>query len=332
MSFSTILAATLPVYLTMGVGALARRSGVLQPQMDQGMMRLAVTFLYPCLIIERVLGNPQLMDGAQVLAAAVLGFVLVAAGIGISYYAAPLFGLRVGEGRRTFGIACGLQNYGYVAIPMIEALFPGKETVGVMFTFTLGVEIALWTVAVGVLTGVTHAPWKLLLNPPVIAILTTLAANYTGLYRVLPNPAYADDPASIPAAAAVIHKVLGQLAACTIPVSVLLIGAAIHDLWGAERLRWRVALGSPLLRIVLLPVLFLGAAWALPLSMELKRVLTVQGAMPSAVFSIVLARHYGGHAATAVQVVLATTIVSLVSTPFVITAGMRLLGLASASP
>ena len=77
---------------------------------------------------------------------------------------------------------------------------------------------------------------------------------------------------------------------------------------------------------------FVGAAWALPLSVELRRVLIVQAAMPSAVFSIVLARHYGGHTATAVQVVLATTLVSLVSTPFVITAGMRLLGLATGAP
>jgi hypothetical protein len=39
------------------------------------------------------------------------------------------------------------------------------------------------------------------------------------------------------------------------------------------------------------------------------------------------ARHYGGHPATAVQVILATTVVSLVTTPLVISLVMPWLGL-----
>jgi malate permease and related proteins len=327
MSIATIFIATIPVYLTMGLGALARKTGVLMAGVDQGVMRLAVTILYPCFIIERILGNPQLMDGRQVLIAASLGFVLIALGIAVSYFVAPWIGLRVGEGRRTFSITCGMQNYGYVAIPIIESLFPGKETVGVMFTFTLGVEIALWTIAVGVLTGVGRAPWKLLINPPVIAILGALLANYLGINTLLPNPAYVSDPAQVHAVAKVFHTVLAQIGTCAIPLSVLLIGATIYDLWSGERIQWPVALASPVLRLVLLPVAFFAAACLLPLSVELKRILIVQGAMPSAVFTIVLARHYGGHALTAVQVVLATTLVSLFTMPFAISLGLRLAGI-----
>ena len=68
-------------------------------------------------------------------------------------------------------------------------------------------------------------------------------------------------------------------------------------------------------------------AWLLPLTVELKRVLVVQAAMPSAVFTIVVARHYGGHAPTAVQVVLATTVASLLSAPLVLAWGIQWLGL-----
>ncbi len=50
--------------------------------------------------------------------------------------------------------------------------------------------------------------------------------------------------------------------------------------------------------------------------------------MPSAVFNIMIARHYGGHAPTAVQVVLATTVVSLATTPLAIAWGLRVVGLA----
>ena len=316
MDYLTIANATLPVYLTMAVGAAARRLRLLGDDLEVGLMKMAVSLLTPCLIIERILGNPSLMDGGQVLVAAALGFVIVTVSIFASYYAAPAIGLKQGGGRRTFGIACGLQNYGYVALPMVEALFP-RGTVGVMFTFTLGVEIALWTVAVGVLTGMSKAPWKLLVNPPVIAILISLLGNAAGLHAFIPTVA---------------HTVMGSLGNCAIPLCVLLIGASIHDLWGREPLNWRVALAAPVLRMALLPLLFLAAGLLLPLSVDLKRILVVQAGMPSAVFGIVLARHYGGHAATAVQVVLATTVVSLVSTPLMIAFGMRLLGLEGAPP
>jgi malate permease and related proteins len=49
--------------------------------------------------------------------------------------------------------------------------------------------------------------------------------------------------------------------------------------------------------------------------------------MPSAMFGIVIARHYGGHAPTAVQVVLSTTVVSLITTPFVIAFAVKWLAL-----
>jgi len=315
MDYLTVANATLPVYLTMAAGAAARKFKILADNLDVGLMRLAVSLLTPCLIIERILGNPALMDGRQVLIAALLGFGLVAVSIFISYFAAPLVGLKQGGGRRTFGISCGLQNYGYVAIPMVEALFP-PGTVGVMFTFTLGVEIALWTIAVGVLTGMTKAPWKLLVNAPVIAIVIALVGNAVGLHAYVPK---------------ILHTVMGNLGSCAIPLCVLLIGASIYDLWGREPINWKVAIASPVLRMALLPMLFIGAGMLLPLSVDLKRILVVQAGMPSAVFAIVLARHYGGHAATAVQVVLATTVVSLASTPVMIAFGMKMLGLEGAS-
>ena len=49
--------------------------------------------------------------------------------------------------------------------------------------------------------------------------------------------------------------------------------------------------------------------------------------MPSAVFTIFVSRHYGGHPPTAVLVVLSTTLVSLATAPFVIGFGLKFLGL-----
>jgi predicted permease len=307
--FASILTVIVPVYLVMATGAAMRKMGTLPEAVDAGMMRLTIVLLTPCLILERVVGNTSVMQPIPVLIAAGLGFGLVALGIAISYFMAPLIGLRKHEGRRTFAVSSGLQNYGFVAIPIVTALFPDKGTLGVMFTFTLGVELACWTVGVGLLTGLDKAPWRLALSAPVIAILFSLLLNFTGLHAYIPKVA---------------HNTLGMLGVCAVPLALLLIGASIADIWGAEPMRWSVAVFSPLLRLGIIPVAFFAAAYYLPLEVELKRVLVVQGAMPSAVFNIMIARHYGGHPSTAVQCVLGTTLFSLITTPLVVAWAIQL--------
>jgi predicted permease len=309
LDFLSILSVAIPVYLTMAAGALARRVGLLKPEADASLMKLSVMLLTPALIIERVVGNESVMKIGPVAVAAGLGFTLVALSIGFTYIVAPLIGLKRGEGRRTFSVACGLQNYGFVAIPIVTALFPDKGTLGVLFTFTLGVEIACWTAGVGMLTGFDRAPWRLALNAPVITILGSLVLNFTGLHVYVPQMA---------------HNTFVMLGACAVPLAVLLIGASIADLIGQEAMQWKVAVLSPVLRLGVLPLAFVAAAYYLPVTTELKRILIVQAAMPSAVFNIMIARMYGGHAPTAVQVVIATTVVSCVTTPIVIAWGLKL--------
>ena len=311
LDYLSILSVAVPIYLTMAAGAMARRTGLLKPEADVSLMKLSVMLLTPALIIERVVGNSAVMRLPPVLIAAGLGYALVALGIAFTYFIAPLIGLKKGLGRRTFSVACGLQNYGFVAIPIVTALFPDKGTLGVLFTFTLGVELACWTAGVGLLTGLDKAPWRLALNAPVLTILTSLLLNFTGLHAYVPQVA---------------HNTFSMLGACAVPLAVLLIGASIADLWGQGAMQWKVAIVSPILRLGIIPLAFLAAARYLPISLELKRVIVVQGAMPSAVFNIMIARLYGGHAPTAVQVVIATTVVSCVTTPLVIAWGLKLVG------
>ena len=60
---------------------------------------------------------------------------------------------------------------------------------------------------------------------------------------------------------------------------------------------------------------------------ELRQVLVVQAAMPAGMTSILLARMYGGRPAVAVQIVIATTVLSLLTLPWIITWGSAWIGL-----
>jgi predicted permease len=118
-----------------------------------------------------------------------------------------------------------------------------------------------------------------------------------------------------------------MLGAGAFPVAILLIGAVIMDLAVAERPSVRVTLGGSVVRLLLVPAVFLTAAKMLPLIDEMRRVLVVQAAMPAAMTPILLAKLYGGRPAIAVQIVVVTTALTLLTLPLIIAFGVRWIGL-----
>jgi predicted permease len=85
---------------------------------------------------------------------------------------------------------------------------------------------------------------------------------------------------------------------------------------------FRVAALSVIVRLGIVSCVILAAAKFLPAPPDLQRLLVVQAAMPAAVFPIVLARLFGGQPQVAIQVVLSTSLVGIVTAPLVIAWGL----------
>jgi len=305
----SLMAAVLPVYLVILLGSGVRLTGLVKSGTDAPLTVLAVQFLLPCLILDKICGNDALRHTPTLVWSAVLGFAGVVAGTMIAYICGRwLIRLGRGGGLRTFAMSTGLQNYGFMAIPVMAAIFPGDRALGVLFLHNLGVELAMWTVGLVLLQGSWSGVWRFLLNGPILAVVLGVLLVKTGYDRMIPVP---------------LETALAMLGNCAVPISLLLVGMTIADLVGKERPSLRIMPAAVVLRLAVIPLFLLAAARWLPLVVELRQVLVVQAAMPAAVFSIVLARHYGGHPGTAVQVVLATNLAGLLTIPWVIAFGMR---------
>jgi len=312
-SYWQLLLLILPVFALIGIGAALRRARWLNEEADESLLKTVVNFLYPCLIFNSVVGNAALKDPANLFLAPLVGFVTMAAGIAVAYYAARLIGLKTGKGLRTFAFAVGIYNYGYIPIPLMTALF-GPESVGVLLVHNVGCEAAIWTVGILVLAGVPlREGWRKLLNPPVVALIAAVVLNTLGWGERLPG---------------VLMEVIRMSGACAIPLGLILIGATLVEFLGRPRelVDFRVTTASNLLRLGLLPIAFLVLAKFLPCPVDLKRVIVMQAAMPAGILPIVIARHYGGHPLTAVQVVVGTTIVGLVAIPLWLKVGLAWVG------
>jgi len=309
-----LLALILPVFALIAIGVAVRRAHWVEGEAETSLMRLMVNLCYPCLIFDSVVGNVALNQPENLVWPPLLGFSLTALGIGICFYGGRALGLTVGGGLRTFALSTGICNYGYLPLPIIAAMW-GGDMQGVLFVHNVGVEAALWTVGVLVLSGLSlREGWKKLLNPILITLVVAVAINLAGLAGSVP---------------ALVTHVVHALAACAIPLGLLMIGVSLANYLGEWKglIVPKVMLGACVLRLGILPLVILCVTRWMPCSIELKRVLVVQAAMPAGVFSIVLARHYGGQPLTAVQVVLGTTVLGILVIPLWIQFGLKWVGI-----
>lgn len=310
---ATVLSAVIPIFGIMVVGLLIRKLDWLTEEADHSLLRVTVNLLLPCLILDKALGNPALAHTGNLLAAPLVGFATTAAGMFIGLAVQRWLRFKEQREARTFALTVGMYNYGYIPVPLALLLFDDK-TVGVLFVHNVGVEITLWTLGLMLLTGGGGWDWRKVINPPLVAIILALVLNGLG----------AD--AHIPGVARTAMSWLGQ---CTIPLALILIGAVIadhlHEFHSASG--WRVISAAVLLRMGLLPLLFLLLAKYLPVTDELKRVIVMQAAMPSAVLPIVMAKLYKGDAPTAVRVVISTSAIGLLTIPLWLRFGLKFVGL-----
>jgi len=309
MTFENILISTITVFLVVGLGWFCHRIKVIDDTAEKSLMTLAINVFYPCFILSKILGNDLLRQSTLVTAAMVVGLVLIVVAFAVCFLAGRLIGLKSDDGLNTFTVGAALQNYGFIPIPLVERIFSGEQAdqiLGVLFVHNLGLEIALWTLGIVLISGSSVGVWKKLINGPSIALTVGLFLNFTQLHTEIPS---------------VLMSVISMLGPCAVPISLILVGATLGSV--IQKSPWqgnvRVISATMVLRFLLLPLLYGTAAYLIWFSDELRIVLLIQASMPCAIFPIVLARHYQGHPAIAVQTAISTSAACLLLTPLLLT-------------
>ncbi|MCG8648564.1 MAG: AEC family transporter [Pirellulales bacterium] len=316
-----IVSSLLGVFLVMGIGACCRRLGWLSQEADQSMARLCANLLLPAYLFSKIIRGERYDSFAAVWPTPVCGFVATAAGILIGWVFAKSLGASIGLDsagkRRAFALCVGICNYGYMPLPIAEEFFP--DAVVDLILHNVGVELAMWSVGIAIITGSAGGGWKrAILSPPFLAVIVSAVLAYANLDRVIPTPLFA---------------AIGTLGDCAIPIGLLLSGAIIMDFLAEARWTgaWPVIASAIGIRQVLMPVLMLLgtavlAGWT-QRSVALQQVMMLEAAMPAAVFPIVLVRLYNQDTQTALKVVLSTSLAGLVLIPVWIAIGKWWLGI-----
>ncbi len=314
MTIGALFILILPVFALIAVGVALRRSHWIEGSAETSLIRLVVQVCMPCLVFDTIIGNASLREPANLILPPVAGFVTTAGGFGVAYLAGRWIGLAKGTGLRTFALSAGIGNYSYLPLPIVGGIW-GERAQGVVLVHNMGVDLALWSVGLMVLTGASPAGgWRRIVSPMLVTLVAAVAVNLSGLAPYVPG---------------FMRSMAHSLGVCAVPIGVVMTGVNLAGFLDepSRLLHRNVAVGACAVRLGILPLLMLGFAYLLPCSIELKRVLVVEAAMPAAVFPIIIAQYYGGQPLTAVQVVLSTTAAGLVTCPLWIRAGLAWLGL-----
>ncbi|KIT15693.1 Membrane transport protein [Jannaschia aquimarina] len=286
----TVLGITAPVFLLAAIGWGWVRLGLSYDTVF--VTRLAMTLAVPALILTALAETT--LDPAAVARMALAA--LTAYGIALALWAVAC--AAVGAERRTWVAPLAFGNTGNVGLPLALFAFgaEGLALAVVVFAcsaiiqFTLG----LWIVAGG------GSPLRALREPMVAATLLGALMLWQG-WR-------------LPAVAANALGLVGQMA---IPLMLITLGVAV------ARLRVKaMGMVTALAAAKLAAGAALGAGTALAFGLEgaAAGVLTLQLAMPVAVTSYLLAEKYGADAQPVAGLVVASTLLSIVALPALLSA------------
>ncbi len=311
-----IVSRVLGVFLVMAIGAFCRKRTWLTREADRSLANLTANVLLPALFMDRILARDQLDSLLLAWVPPVVGFLSTAAGFLLAWafarWAGHFVGLVTDAQQRSFAICAGICNYGYIPLPLAEHFYPAA--VVDLILHNVGVDLALWSVGLAIISGSAGGGWRrALLSPPVVAVVVAVAIQQLGMAPSIPGP---------------ILQAVAAMGDCSIPLGLLLSGAIIVDYFREADWRgaYRAIAASILLRQAIFPALMLAATAAWITDVEMRQVMILQAAMPAAVFPIVMVRLYERDTATALRVVLSTSVAGVVLIPIWMAVGKMVVG------
>ncbi len=280
--FSAAVVAVASIFFVIfAAGLMVRRRIITQNQID-GLSSATVKVFLPCLIFTKVVDalDPSSQPWWWTLPLAGIVMALIGTGLG-----AVAFAGRLREKRHLLPLA-GMQNAGYLVLPVGLALFPEQFDTFALYTFLfiLGYNPILWSLGKYLVSGVSseRPVWRGLLTPPFVANVVAITAALTGTASLLPRP---------------VLDAVTLIGSAAVPVATLVLGAVLGSIAIRARSIFTDAVRTMGVKLVVLPALtalvvhLSGLAAANPLLAEF---LVIEAASAPPVGVVLMVRTYGG--------------------------------------
>lgn len=301
MELQSTLTTVASVFILLLVGYGAKRVGVLKPGDSTVVNSIVINLTMPAYIFWYTHSKPLT---SQMVKAPALGIVMEMVVIGLSYLAARALRLD----RRTTGglmLVSAFGNTGFLGYPVTSAAFHGHKAA--VLTAVMFDEFAM----------------AMILNSVGVAIAATFAGakfHYSSLLEFVKTPLF---PATIVALILkdvpmpdLVMRTFGFLAAGTVPLAMISIGLSLSA--GSVKHYPAPLAVAFVLKMALLPALMYFVLPHIGVTGVVGKVVVLESAMPSAVFTGVVAGRYGANSAFVAGAIFLMTLASVLVIPGVL--------------
>ncbi|MBE6368330.1 MAG: hypothetical protein E7052_10565 [Lentisphaerae bacterium] len=300
IAYKTFLA-ILETFIAFGLGAYLTRRKILDQNGIAQLSNLTLDLLFPLLTISSITRNfktDQLLD-AWILP--VMGFAIMFAGMMLGRYFSKLMKYGTRERRAMFQHFCTCNNYLFLPLIVLDNLW-GERYVSLLLLMNIGSTIGFWTLGIAAFGGSSRK--ETLRNIFSVNLYSVLIALGFVIFHI-PMPQ-------------IVGKVCATMGNAAVPLVLIGIGAAIYNSAGRFGEHLTDVFYLSLVRLVLLPVIFILIMKLLPIPEDIFRVLAVVALMPVSSSSVLVARRYGGDMDLASQAIIITTILSIITAPLLL--------------
>ena len=304
--FATLSANTLAlvqVLLIALAGAILVRREVFKSGDLKGLTLIMINVLLPSMIFSKITGtlDPQSFPLWWVLPLVGIGLILVGV-----FFALLLFMGDLSSKRSLLPVA-SMQNAGYLALPLGQAIYPEQFDRYALYTFLIimGLNPVLWSVGKYLSTGghLIKFSWKQFVTPPFIANLLGILFVLSGLHHFIPK---------------VVGNAIELTGTATVPIANFILGAVLGGIslkmWPSFSDTLRV-LSVKFLIIPLVSVMVMVMLNVKVINPLMSDVILIQAVSPPAIAILIQIRNYGGDAQKSGSLMLISYIACLVVIP-----------------
>lgn len=294
-----VILAIIEIFTIFAIGAYVRHRGMLEEQDLTKLSKLVIDILFPMLAFSSITKNldPNKLNELWIMPLA--GFSLMALGAVLGIVLKQGLKNRSPERVATFHHYCAINNYVFLPIIIITNLW-GEKYLPILFIMNIGSTIGFWTIGVALLGGDFKSAIKNIFSINLITIILAIAIVLLGI----PVPE-------------LVSNICMKLGSVSVPLMLLLIGAAIYGAPHLFKNRWDVTYLT-IVRLILIPLILVAILKIFNLPQENFRVIFIVALMPVSASSAVMTRRFGGDPNFAGQAIIVTTMASIVTIPVMI--------------
>lgn len=284
--------------LIMIVGVYARKKDILSKEASKSFSNFLTNITLPCLLISSF----NYSYSVDMIAKATIMFAYsMIIHITLIFVSRILTFKYPENSKKVLRFATIFSNCGFMGYPVLESLF-GKIGVFYGAIFNIPFNIFMFSIGIMIYTGKKDLKTlkEVLINPGIIA-------TFLGLLMFIFS-------IKLPYSLLTAMSTVGSM---TTPLSMIIVGAMLSEIKFKDVFSGTLVYYASFLRLIAVPFLTLGILKLLNADKLLMQVAVIIEAMPAAVLGSVLAEKYGADTVLASRSVFISTIISMVTIPFV---------------